>query len=297
MITIPDLQTALLDLLHETQGTDIKLIIGGGFGIYLKTDHVRRLGVRTLFHEWPEPRSTNDLDLYLRPELLIRSEKLKPLAEAINRLGYLVVPGAEKYQFVKLGPGGARAGSIKIDLLTGPQSRFEGTRVKTDARRARPNPSVGIHAHPVDEAPTLEEGLLLKMLTGKLSSGKPWQAEIFLPHPYTFLMMKLFAFKDRLNDSDKEYGRYHALDLYTIMATTIETEWEQAFGLRDQRKDEPYVIEAGRLVSRHFSTLDRLGMIRLRESRYYRPELQLDEFISALKELFPARSETASEVN
>jgi len=29
-------------LLHEVQGTDIRLIIGGGFGIYLKTDHMRR---------------------------------------------------------------------------------------------------------------------------------------------------------------------------------------------------------------------------------------------------------------
>ena len=28
-----DLQTALLDLLYEIQGTDIKLIIGGGFGV------------------------------------------------------------------------------------------------------------------------------------------------------------------------------------------------------------------------------------------------------------------------
>jgi len=74
---------------------------------------------------------------------------------------------------VRPGPGGIEAGSIKIDILTGPQSRFQGTRVKTDDRRARPNPSVGIHAHPVDEAPTLEEGLLSESLTGKLSSGSP----------------------------------------------------------------------------------------------------------------------------
>ena len=33
MITTPDLQTALLDLLYEVQGADIRLIIGGGFGI------------------------------------------------------------------------------------------------------------------------------------------------------------------------------------------------------------------------------------------------------------------------
>lgn len=34
MITIPDLQTSLLDLLHQIEETDIKLIIGGGFGIH-----------------------------------------------------------------------------------------------------------------------------------------------------------------------------------------------------------------------------------------------------------------------
>lgn len=71
MITIPDLKTALLDLLNEIEDTDIKLIIGGGFGIYLKIEQVQRLGIQTLLKEWPEPRSTNDLDLFLRAEVLI----------------------------------------------------------------------------------------------------------------------------------------------------------------------------------------------------------------------------------
>jgi hypothetical protein len=124
-------------------------------------------------------------------------------------------------------------------------------------------------------------------LEGKLSSGDTCQAEIFLPHPYTFSMMKLFAFKDRLDNPDKEFGRYHALDLYTIIATTGEEEWRYALKLRDQQGNHPYVLEAGRLVSKYFSDLDRLGIIRLRENPYYRPELQLDEFISALLELFP----------
>jgi len=78
MITIPDLQTSLLDLLRKIEGTDIKLIVGGGFGIYLKIDYVRRLDRRTLLQEWPELRSTNDIDLFLRPELLIESGKLRP---------------------------------------------------------------------------------------------------------------------------------------------------------------------------------------------------------------------------
>ena len=192
MIRIIDLQTALLDLLQKVNDPEIRLIAGGGFGIYLKTDHVRRSSMRTLLSQWPEPRSTNDLDLFLRPELLIESSKLKPLVSAIEELGYQVVPGAEKYQFVKPGPDGTDAGSIKIDILTGPQRRFHGTRVKVDARRARPKPSVGIHAHPVNEALTLEEGLLPIVLTGTLSSGEIWESEIFLPHPYTFFNDETF---------------------------------------------------------------------------------------------------------
>jgi len=44
------------------------------------------------------------------------------LAAAIDRLGYQVVAGAEKYQFIKPGRGGIQAGSIKIDILTGPRA-------------------------------------------------------------------------------------------------------------------------------------------------------------------------------
>ncbi len=285
-----DLQTALLDLLYEIKDTEIKLIIGGGFGIHLKADYVRRIGIGTLLKERPEPRSTNDLDLFLRPELLIHPDKLKPLAGAMTRLGYTVVEGAENYQFIKPGPKGGEAGSVKIDILTGPENQFEGTTVKTDKRRARPNPSIGIHAHPVNESPTLEEGLLLIPVEGTLSSSKTWKGEISLPHPYTYLMMKLFAFRDRREDPDKELGRYHALDLYSILANTTEAEWEQAKKLQNRFKKEDHVSEAGRIVSDYFSKLELLGMLRLRENKYYRPEFQLPEFMSAIQELFPLKN-------
>ena len=287
MNPVTDLRTSLLDLLCELDGSGIRLIIGGGFGLYLKIEHVQQLGIRTLLEEWPEPRSTNDLDLFLRAEVLIKSARARALAEAIERLGYEVVPGAEKYQFVKTVPVGGAVDSVKVDILTGPQACFQDTRVQVDARRACPKPSVGIHAHPVDEAPTLEEGLLPVPLKGRLGSGDPWESEINIPHPYTFLMMKLFAFRDRLDDPDKEFGRYHALDLYSILATTSEEEWRCGLDMRDRYRSQPYVIEAGRLVSEYFSHPDYLGVVRLKESPYYRPELQLDAFISALEELFP----------
>jgi hypothetical protein len=217
--------------------------------------------------------------------LLINAAKLRPLAAALATLGYGVVPGAEHYQFVKQGTEGG--GAVKIDVLTGPRSRFDGTSVRTDTRRARPHPSVGIHAHPVDEVPTLEEGLRVLPVSGVLGSGTPWQGEVFLPNPFSFLMMKLFAFKDRRQDRDKEFGRYHALDLYSILATMSEEEWEQALRLRERFANEPYVVAAGHLVREHFSALDRLGMVRLQESRYYRSGMQLGEFAAALAEIFP----------
>lgn len=127
---------------------------------------------------------------------------------------------------------------------------------------------MGIHAHPLDAALTLEEALLPITLAGKLSSSEPFEAEVFLPHPYTFLVMKISAFRDQLGDPDKEFGRYHALDLYSILATTTESEWRDALGMRVRLEKEPYIMETGCLVIQYFSNLESLGLIRLRESPY-----------------------------
>jgi len=200
-----------------------------------------------------------------------------------------VVPGAAKYQFVKPGPGGAKAGSLKIDVLTGPRAAFASAGLQMDACRVRPKPSINLHAHPVDEAPTLERNLLPYAVAGRLSSGEAWQGEVHLPHPFTFARMKLFAFRDRLHDPEKDHGSYHALDLYSIIATTTEAEWREAGSLRDECQQHPLVIEAGEIVAEHFAEPARLGVIRLRESPYFRDQFQLRDFASALGELFPRR--------
>ena len=112
MITHTTLRTALLDLLWELQGTGINLIVGGGYGIFLKTIYVRERNLRTLLAEQPEVRSTNDLDLFLRPELLIQPGKLIPFSSAIEKLGYKVIETARNYQFIK--PDATRKGGIKV---------------------------------------------------------------------------------------------------------------------------------------------------------------------------------------
>jgi hypothetical protein len=289
MKQLQTLSDGLCDLLKQIEGTDIRLIIGGGFGIYLKAEHVRKLDARTLIDPqfWPEARSTNDLDLFLRPELIVDSARLKPLAQAISDLDYKPVPGAEKYQFIKSADGGTEAAKLKIDILTGPRAAFSNTGVRVDDRRVRPRPSVDLHAHPVDEAPTLERNLLPVTVSGTLSSGKPWTGEVFLPHPFTFVMMKLFAFRDWLKkNTDQEKAQYHALDVYSIVATTTEEEWKQALTLRDEFQQHPFVIEAAHIGHEYFARPEQMGLIRLQESRYYRDDFKLRDFTSILLELF-----------
>lgn len=288
MEEMPTLKRALLDLLFETRNDELKLILGGGYGVYLKREHARQQQQPTLFKVWPEARSTNDLDLFLRPELLIESARLKPLAGALDRLGYQAVTGAAKYQFAKPGPTGGIDGGIKIDLLTGPQDTFNGAGMRVDDRRARPKPSVGIHAHPTDEAVTLEDDLLPIRIQGTISTGEAFESEIFLPHPFTFAMMKLFAFRDQEHKARAENARYHSLDIYTILATTSEAEWRRALTLRKTHRELPRVIEAAKIVAEYFSSTTRLGILRMQESPYWRSDFELDGLCDTLNKLLPA---------
>ena len=289
MTGMPNLKTSLLDLLHELKGKDIPLIIGGGFGIYLLYTDILTLK-KTLFNELPEPRSTNDIDLFLHAELLLNSERLEPLAHALTTLGYQVIPTAAKYQFIKPGPDGDLKKGIKIDVLTGSTRRFINTHVKFDKRRVQPKPSVELHAHPCEEALTLEEGATTHEIDGVLSNGSPFGGSVLLPHPFTFLSMKLHALRDQMNNADKDNGRHHALDLYTVMGTMTDETWQASLAMRDHHRGEAVLIECSRIVGQLFSTIDSPGTIRLRESTYFHPQFLVREFIDALKELFPAQS-------
>lgn len=284
---MPTLTTALLDLLKEIEGANVPLIVGGGYGIYLRYMRIVEERRRTMFDALPDPRSTNDLDLFLRAELLLDSARLKPLKDALNRLNYEVIEGAEHYQFVRPGPGGDKERGIKIDVLTGPTKPFEGTRVRFDKRRVRPNPSVHLHAHPCEEALTLTEGASQREISGTLSLGAAYRGTVLLPHPFTFLTMKLFALRDRINDATKDYGRHHALDLYMVVGSMSPDEWDECLAMRNAHKDETVLTECGRIISEQLAGMDTLGTLRLRESTYFRPDFNVTGFLSALNELFP----------
>ena len=115
------LKSCLLDLLRELEDKNFPLILCGGFGLYLKQLDLQGRGDN--YHpllpneQWPRPRTTDDLDILIRTEILIDAQRFKLLRGVLDDLGYKPIPGAEYMQFVRRLDNGA---SVKVDLLTGP---------------------------------------------------------------------------------------------------------------------------------------------------------------------------------
>ena len=295
MSELASLEKSLLDLLSLLDSNSFPIILGGGYGLYLRRTILEQEGARTLLEHWPEARSTNDLDLFLRPELLCDSDRLALLKSALDELGYTPVEGAEHYQFRKDDPDGFIERGIKIDLLTGPSSSFDGTGLKVDKRRVRPNPSVKVHAHPTDEAITLDEHLQeVKFQIG--GDGESANKSVYLPHPFTYSLMKLFALRDQVAIQHKGFGSHHALDLYSIIAMMTESEWNQAKEMANANAGSEIGREAHRIVFELFNSLTSQGLLVMRANPYCSGQLQLPEFIELIRELFQSNQDIQSKM-
>jgi hypothetical protein len=279
------LKAGLLELHKELPSGDIRLIVGGGYGLYLKQQHLQHQNQRTLLNVeiWPEARSTNDLDVFLAAEVVTDSTRMKAIKAALDRLGYTPIESAKYYQFVKPMP---LSRHIKLDLMAGPLGEYE-ARVKTDARRIRPRPSVHLHARRVDEALDLEHGCMGIELEGSLPTGEYHRATVYVPPAFTYLLMKLLAFRDRMDDDDKDLGRHHALDILRIVAMMTKDEYEDTAARFQRHADQPFVQDAADMVRRHFADEDSIGVIRIREHPLFRREIDLPAFLRDARALLP----------
>lgn len=91
------LEASLLDLLFELRETDLRLILGGGYGLYQKRRMAVKAmseGARLLIPAIPPARSTNDLDVFLHTEIIADASSSQKLREALDRLGYAVIDTA-----------------------------------------------------------------------------------------------------------------------------------------------------------------------------------------------------------
>jgi hypothetical protein len=212
---------------------------------------------------------------------------LKPLRAALDRLGFTVIPSAQNYQFARKFTLDGIAWDVKVDLLTRTPDPALYPHLKFDARRVKPHPSVGLHAHRTDEALAIEDGTTPLELTGQLSTGETFTGTVYLPPTYAFLMMKLFALNDQKDDVAKGYGEKHALDLYTLVSLLTEAEYRATLALRDHYQSSAEAQTAARLVAELFTTTESVGSLRLRRNASLPREANLGDFMSLLREVFP----------
>jgi hypothetical protein len=281
----------LIDLLHRLEKEDIPLIIVGGFGLFLRREYRLQTNARTLYADVPALRSTEDFDVILTLSLLADATKVHALREALNALGYRVVPGAEKYQFLKSGTAGEGRRDVKVDLLARePDAERGDPALPFDSRRVKPgeknNP---LHARRTPEAIAAEDNLLAIPVEGLRSDATSYQGIVYLPHPYALLLMKLFAFRDEETGNKgvgrEPYARKHALDLYTLAALMTDEEYTTLSLFRSRYGAHPVVREAGTIVRDFFSTPTHRGVVRLREATSTLE--RLTDLLALLSEMFP----------
>ncbi len=281
------LSASLADLLNELAPTGISITVAGGFGLFLKKLHSQEQRLQTLFQELPVSRATNDIDLFLRAEVVADPHQVQQITEALDRLGYSPVQEAKYLQWTKPVTIGGVVQAVKLDVLVGPTTAVR-KKLKISKPRVRPKgKDIRFHAYEVDEAIRIEQSPLDIQFKARRSSGDPFEGKLFLAHPFPYLLMKLHAFSDRKDDVRKDEGRHHALDLYTIIGLLTEPEYRETLRLGTELGNEKPVQRAREIVSADFSGATAMGVLRLREHPLYRAEFQLDPFLELLAEIFP----------
>ncbi len=279
--------TTLIDLDRAIGRTGFKLILGGGFGLYLKQLHLQgRPELRTLLpgELWPYPRATEDLDVFLPTEILASLPDMQALRTALDSLDFQPVEEAKFLHFVKPWSTGGR---VKIDMLTGPISDAAiKAKLQFTRPRIRPRGKLELHAYLTEEALEIESSLLSLPINGVGSNGQADRVVVHIPQPFTFLLMKLHAFDDRMGDADADLGRHHALDVYRVVAMLTEADYSLVRrGVQNHGASDP-IRRVRDIVSTHFSSSAAMGVIRMKEHPLFTPRMDDGRLIEALADLF-----------
>lgn len=276
-----DLFNTFIDLHEKLSEKGISIILGGGLGLYLKQLQLLEMSPRTLIDAsgWPKPRSTSDIDVFFPLEVLVSLDEMKTVRSIIDEMHFKPIAGSEFWRF------NLPENEVKIDLLTGPIVDTVKASLKSDSRRARPKGDLELHAHPVPEALDLSDRLEPVTLIGQTSGKRQYSSTVNIPSPFTYLMMKVTAFCDQVENEDKNLGRHHALDVYRIVAMMTEEQFLETKSQFKEHYSSPYVERVGALAKEYFTREDGIGILRMREHSFWGDNMRLLEFIGALKEV------------
>jgi hypothetical protein len=164
-------------------------------------------------------------------------------------------------------------------------------RLKITPPRVRPRGELELHAYLTDEALDFQESLLELIISGVGSDTGAGTVAVFIPQPFTFLLMKLHAFADRLNDQrlnvrNVDRARHHSLDVYRIVAMLTEAEFNRVRELAKKHSSSRPLVRVREIIRDHFSSLSAMGLIRLREHTLFTERMDVNALVRSLRDLF-----------
>lgn len=94
------LMSQLRQFAEKLAGKNIRLVIGGGYGLLLKANHIQRIGARTRLEQIPIARSTGDIDVFLTTEVTTDKNNMAAIRQALDELDYSPVPNATDFAII-----------------------------------------------------------------------------------------------------------------------------------------------------------------------------------------------------
>jgi hypothetical protein len=181
----------------------------------------------------------------------------------MDQMNYVPRPEAKNFQFVHRDEVEKDRGHRpKIDLLAENPEKYDD--VKIDPPRVRSkNASDTIHGRFVEEAINIDKGSSRIPI-----SYEDMQSIVHLPHTIHYGILKLFATRDHLenSDTDAEFQQYHAFDLFMILGLMTEKEWDSKHGLLATLEGTKQMETTRLIIENYFSSESDLGTFALRNS-------------------------------
>lgn len=122
-------------------------------------------------------------------------------------------------------------------------------------------------------------------------SGETKISNIFIPSGFNYIILKLHAYRDRVEDESVDLGRHHKYDIFGVIKDMDRSDWKNAAAHFEAEKESDYINSSIDIINEFFSTPKSLGIIRLQENQLFiKYSLEfpayLPEFIYDLKSLF-----------
>jgi len=238
----------LQDLAKALNKADLKPVICGGLGIYLRFSN-RQADF--------ELRATTDIDLMVTSSQAQKQANRESILRAIK--DDLKYTACEEMQYTKF----EKEPNAKLDILAPSIKDFN-----MGSNRVRLVKSQ-LHGHITPEACFVEEELETISLD---------DCSVQVPSSPNLLIMKLFAFDDRYKRNNKERGdieraQAHAFDIFVIAELSTRDDYLQAKDFFLRHKDSEIIISSHTITKESFGTADSSGWGYVLKSNTFYPNL------------------------